>query len=113
MDPRSILDRLTAVLEEERAAIRRLDGAGVEAAAAEKATLAQRLAALSPGQRTQLAPSLRALAEQLRNNGVLLVHARGILRDILRLRGAETALGAHTFARLPLVGAVGRLSIRG
>jgi flagellar biosynthesis/type III secretory pathway chaperone len=114
MDPHSILERLNAVLQDERLAIRRLDGAGVQTAAAEKASLVQRLTALSPELRTLVAPQLRGLVDQLRRNGILLVHARGILRDILRLRGAQmTPTITQAFAQKPVVGAASRLSIRG
>jgi hypothetical protein len=113
MDPNAILDRLDAVLENERSAIRRLDGSGVDAAAAEKASLVDRLMALTPELRKALTPRLASFVEQLRRNGVLLVHARGILRDILRLRGAETASAAHVFTSAPTASAPNRLSIRG
>ena len=113
MDPQQILDRLDAVLEKERLAIRRLDGSGVEAAAAEKTALVQSLTGLAPETRKQFAGRLTSLVEQLRRNGVLLVHARGILRDVLRLRGAELASGGQAFSRQAAILSAARLSIRG
>src|SRR5579859_6163281 len=108
-----ILDRLDAVLSNERVAIRRLDGAGVEAAAAEKAALVNQLVTQPSERRAAAAGRIADLARQLRRNGVLLVHARGIMRDVLRLRGAQMPSRTHGFAAPPPVVAASRLSIRG
>jgi hypothetical protein len=113
MDPNPILDRMDQVLADEREAIRRLDGAGVEAAAAEKTALVESLTTLSPAERKTFAPRLRALVAQLRRNGVLLVHAKGILTEVLRARGADMGSPTQRFARGPALGAGNRLSVRG
>jgi hypothetical protein len=113
MDADSILAKLDHVLEEERAAIRSLDGARVETCAAEKVALVTGLTKLDPKQRARVAPRLKVLAGKLRHNGILLVHARGILTDVLRLRGAIMNPNLSRIARPPALPAGARLSIRG
>lgn len=76
------LDRLEQLLDEERDALRRLDGARVEALTDEKSALVHALPESLPA-RPDLAPRLRALAAGLRRNAVLLAHARDCLRDVL------------------------------
>jgi hypothetical protein len=113
MSPRDTLKRFDEVLEEEREAIRRLDGERVEATSTRKYALALELEKLDGAERARIAPELRTLRAQILRNGVLLVHARGILTDVLRMRG----IGVHatqtilTRGPVPQVG-VG-LSIRG
>jgi hypothetical protein len=113
MDADFILANLDRLLDEERIAIRALDGARVEACAAEKSALVSGLIAIDPKQRARLAPRLKALAVQLRRNGILLVHARGILADVLRLRGAAMNPNLSRVQRAPVMPAGSRLSIRG
>jgi hypothetical protein len=113
LDPESVLGKLEQLLEEERLAIRRLDGARVEACADEKVALFGHIMALDAKRRSTLAPRLKALVAQLRRNGVLLVHARSILADVLRLKGATVNVGLPKFAKTPAQQAGGRLSIRG
>jgi len=113
MDADSILAKLDQVLEDERAAIRSLDGARVQACAVEKASLVSGLTKLDPKERAKIAPRLKALAGKLRHNGILLVHARGILADVLRLRGAVMNPNLSRLPRPPVMTAGSRLSIRG
>jgi flagellar biosynthesis/type III secretory pathway chaperone len=113
MDAGSILDRLEQLLEEERCAVRKLDGARVQAVAEEKLALVQRLSAIDRRERAAVAPKIRVLVAKLRRNGILLVHARGILAELLRLRGVAPVRTPSRFG-----GARGRtdgvrLSIRG
>lgn len=82
MPPEQALDRIERLLDEERDALRRLDGARVEALTDEKATLVRGLPESLPG-RPDLAPRARAVAAGLRRNAVLLAHARDCLRDVL------------------------------
>ncbi len=112
MDARTILDRLDQLLEEERAAVRSLDGARVRAAAEEKLALVRALAAVDQAERAKLAQRMKDVVAQLRRNGVLIVHARGIVGEILRVRviamSPAKRLGS---VAAPISGA--RLSIRG
>jgi hypothetical protein len=113
LDPELVITKLEQLLDEERLAIRRLDGARVEACASEKVALFGHLMTLDAKGRSILAPRLKALVAQLRRNGVLLVHARSILADVLRLKGATVNEGLSKFAKAPTTQAGGRLSIRG
>lgn len=113
MDADAILAKLDQLLEDERVAIRSLDGRRVEALAAEKAVLANKLLGLDARQRSRLAPRIKAVAGKLRQNGILLVHARGILADVLRLRGAAMNVNLSRSPRAPVFSAGSRLSIRG
>jgi hypothetical protein len=84
-DARATIDELLAVLAEERASIRTLDGAAAERAATAKEALARRLASFTM---TDLAPHatvLMTLRGELRRNGVLLAHARSCLREAMNL----------------------------
>ncbi len=82
MPPEQSLDRIERLLDEERDALRRLDGARVDALTDEKAALIHGLHGSLPG-RADLAPRMRAVAAGLRRNAVLLAHARDCLRDVL------------------------------
>jgi hypothetical protein len=113
MDAQSALDRLDQVLDRECHAIRRLDGAGVDAAAAEKLDLVRIVAALDTSERARLAPRIRALLVRLRHNGVLLAHARSILRDVLRVRGGLLPTSAQVFPGRAVSDSGARLSVRG
>lgn len=82
MSPEQALDRIDQLLDEERAALRRLDGARVDALTDEKAALVRALQECV-AERPDLAPRLRVTAAGLRRNAVLLAHARDCLRDVL------------------------------
>jgi hypothetical protein len=112
MDALASLDRLEALLAEERGAIRRLDGAAVEAAANEKLVLVQSLTSAPAAQHAALAPRFRKIVLELRRNGALLVHGRALLRDLLRLRGAAVPMSKDRFAQKP-VARGSRVSIQG
>jgi hypothetical protein len=71
------------LLVEERDAIARLDGKRVEQIAGAKLALAKHLEASSLEERRRVSGKLARVVQNLRTNGVLLSHARGILRDLL------------------------------
>jgi hypothetical protein len=82
MDPEQMFGEFERLLEEERGAIRRLDGARVHDIAAEKADLFLAIRESIRG-RSELAPRFGELAAGLRRNAVHLAHARDCLRDVL------------------------------
>jgi hypothetical protein len=84
------LGRMESLLVEEREAIKRVDARTIGALAEEKESLMRAIAAGGLGDRPELAPRFRSLVAALRESGVLLVHARNCLRDILQLAGAPT-----------------------
>jgi flagellar biosynthesis/type III secretory pathway chaperone len=107
------LSELEALLADERDAIRRLDGQAVLEFAQRKQALMGKLA----GQREALCPAdatrLRGLTPALRQNGVLLAHARDVLRDAIAVLRRETAPPTYATTRnvVPLRRSV--LSVRG
>lgn len=110
MTPRDALDRLRAVLDAERAAIRSLDGAAVERFAAEKSSILDALHAAAARGDPGALDGLGALAEPLRRNVILLAHARDCLTDAMGLRAPP---GAAARARLRTAPTLHRLSLRG
>lgn len=82
---REVASSLLAVLDEEREAIRRLDGPAVSATALRKAALAAALATLPPSDLEPARADLAKLRAELRRNGTLLAHARSCLRDIVEI----------------------------
>jgi hypothetical protein len=113
MNPRDTLKRFDEVLEEEREAIRRLDGERVEATSTTKYALALELEKLDGAARAQIAPELRTLRAQILRNGVLLIHARGILTDVIRMRSNGVHASQTTLTRGPVPQVGVGLSIRG
>jgi len=102
---------LEQLLREERDAIRRLDGARVLAYAQRKEAIVARLRGGAGSLGPDAMARFRALAPALRHNGVLLAHARDVLRDALcaaRPAGAPTAAASPTRAVPPRI-----LSVRG
>ena len=82
MSPEQLFGRFDRLLEEERVAIRRLDGGRVHDIAAEKADLFLEIRENIRGC-SDLALRFGELAAGLRRNAVLLAHARDCLRDVL------------------------------
>jgi len=111
MDAGTILSKLEQTIDDERAAIRRLDRAQVEACAAAKMELVAKLVALDARRQVALSPRLKPLLGRLRQNGVLLAHARSILSDVLRAKAA--AMNPPTTSRTAGAPAGVRLSVRG
>jgi len=100
------LAELAQILDEERKAIRRLDAPAVLAFARRKEALITALPdPLPPAEHARL----RALVPSLRQNGVLLAHARGMLRDALKIAWPRAQGG--TSAPTPAAGPL--LSVRG
>jgi len=83
MQVEEIVQKLDRLLEEERAAIRALDGASLDRTAREKESLAEALRASPRADLLRQAPAVKRLSTSLRRNAVLLVHARDALRDVL------------------------------
>ena len=114
-----VFSAFAQLLEEERAAIRALDGSKLERIAEAKVSLMDRLADMDHEDRLASASSLKALVAELRHNGVLLVHARGIIRDVLRIKGAQIAEptlqrpGLGSMAPSGVTSVRPRLSVRG
>lgn len=77
---------LEALLTEERAAIRALDGPAVDHAAARKVALVEALRRFPPEALRAEGKHVVRLVAQLRQNGVLLAHARDCLRDAIAAR---------------------------
>jgi hypothetical protein len=86
-----IAKRIEHLLEQERAAIRALDGASLEESGREKAALVEALKALSPAELARGADSLKRLSGSLRRNAILLAHARDALRDVLHAARGSTS----------------------
>ena len=90
------IEALFGVLEEERKAIRGIDGAAVEETARRKEALATTLAKRSPEELADHAPALSQLRAELRRNGILLAHARSCLQhavDLLHPRKGNARQG--------------------
>lgn len=92
---RAVIDALLEILAVEREAIRILDGAGVERTAASKVALATRLCALAPAELEEEGPRLAVLRAELRRNGMLLAHARSLLKEAIALAGHDRILDAR------------------
>ncbi len=106
--PESIFDRFELLLEEERVALRGLDGNRVGAIADEKSALIEQLQQVGLAGRSELSPRLRDLSAGLRRNAVLLAHARDCLRDVL-----SVIHGAPTGSTKTPSAAPARISLRG
>lgn len=106
--PESIFDRFEVILEEERAALRSLDGTRVDAIADEKTALLQDLQSHGLIGRADMAPRLRRLSSSLRRNAVLLAHARDCLRDVLSVIHGAPGVGSLMLSDRPA-----RVSVRG
>lgn len=94
------LDELERLLREEREAIRALDGARVLAFAQRKEDLVRSLVGPDGSLDAAQSERLRALLPALRQNGVLLAHARDIVRDALAAVGMATK-PAHSISAQP------------
>jgi hypothetical protein len=117
MDTVALFDTFDSLLAEEREAIRHLDGKTVDEIAVKKLATMDALVALPVEERTKHVARMSALVLGLKRNGILLVQGRGVLLDILRLKGAQlsnvgsTAVG---FGRAPNAQmSRPRLSVRG
>lgn len=84
MTPEEVLEKMRAVLAEEREAILRLDAAGVARASDAKEHVLHQLQELCADERPALYAVLDQLAPALRNNLILLAHARAYIREMQR-----------------------------
>lgn len=98
MTPEEVLERMRAVIAEEREAILRFDAAGITRASDAKQRALRRLAELCADERRELYAKLDELAPALRCNLILLAHARAYIRDMQEELEREAANSA-----LPLV----------
>jgi len=80
---KTVIEKLLHVLDVEREAIRKLDGASVGRASAQKEELAAELSRASADDLRELKSELNTLRSELRRNGVLLAHARGCINEVL------------------------------
>ncbi|MEO8877785.1 MAG: hypothetical protein ABI461_19485 [Polyangiaceae bacterium] len=106
MNAVEILAEFKIVLADERGAIRAADAKAVLEAATKKEKLATELVECGAWTRGELLQPLTSLVEELRNNGVLLAHARDCLRDaIAALHGSPSAdIVRKTGVRLSVTG---------
>ncbi|HSO36133.1 MAG TPA: hypothetical protein VLT33_26580 [Labilithrix sp.] len=81
MTPEATLGELRSVLEMERAAIRRLDTAGITAASRSKEALIAVIAAAVEPERTPMLQALAQVRGDIKRNLVLLAHARDFVRE--------------------------------
>ena len=88
-----MLDRLDALLNEERLALRKLDANAVVSFAQEKESILTALSVDGVLATPELKERLQALVVHLRHNGVLLAQARDVVRDALRAGHAEVEPG--------------------
>jgi len=81
MSPLLAIERLEALLEDEREALRRVDAERVAAIASDKEQLFDALVRSGAFEKPALAARLRELVAGVRRNGVLLAHARDCARE--------------------------------
>jgi len=90
------IEALFGVLEEERRALRAIDGPTVEKAAREKEALTAELVKRTPAELADHAEAIKQLRGELRRNGILLAHARSCLQqavDLLHPRRGDARRG--------------------
>jgi hypothetical protein len=111
-----ILTALERVLVEERSAIRKLDTAGIDAAASKKIELEARLSAcmqsgegLSKGDRR----TLERVCAAARANQLLLVHARACVRGVVSILRGTLPDGYPAPSTAPLNFAAVRVNVTG
>jgi flagellar biosynthesis/type III secretory pathway chaperone len=95
------LDRMESLLEEERAAIRRIDVDRVVALSEEKQAIMQAVAACDYQSERALHSRFRSIVMRMRENGVLLAHARNCVRDVLQLVTSPAATYGATGSLAP------------
>ncbi len=113
MNAHESIERLEQLLVHERDAIRRVDGSTVEALADEKVTLLNGMDRETLRADSSLTARFRKVSTELRNNAVILAHARNCLRDVVQLRTPAPA--PATYSANGQLGTAGRkrLSITG
>ncbi|HLK39060.1 MAG TPA: hypothetical protein VKU41_20000 [Polyangiaceae bacterium] len=117
MPPTSLQDvlaELEGTLETERLALRTLQGAGIDAAAARKVVLEEKLREFGASREAFGPAELRALERvrsATRRNMVLLVHARACVRGALAAARGSVE-GGYPAARAPSAAAPLRLDLK-
>lgn len=107
------ITQLDQLLREEREAIRRLDGERVLSYAERKESIVRSIKEACGGKLSEEdARRLRALGPALRQNSILLAHARDVLRDALVAAKAELGPGLSAQAR-PAAAIPRMISVRG
>jgi flagellar biosynthesis/type III secretory pathway chaperone len=113
METQEILEKLEQLLEEERMAIRTLRGHRVHEIACEKLELMKRLDATRDAGWKEYAPRVQEVVRRLRHNSVLLVHAKSILTEAIRVKRARLASSTRAAPRVEPKLASSRLSVVG
>lgn len=88
-----VLGRLESLIAEEREAIRRVDARRVGALADEKEALMRAISGGGLEAPPDLLGRFRSIVAALRDNGVLLVHARNCVRDVVQLATPGSTYG--------------------
>ena len=113
MTPLAVIETIEGLLIEERSAIVALDATRVAGIAEEKESLMTALRDALPAVGVEHRPRLRELRDALRQNALLLAHARDCLRDALAAfcvdapassKSARGALAARPGARVSIRG---------
>jgi hypothetical protein len=101
--PKDPIAELEQLLHDERDAIRKLDGVRVLAYASRKEALIAELRGSDGSVSVETLARLRTLVPALTNNGILLAHARDILRDALSAARPElgAAVASHNAKTCP------------
>jgi|SRR5580692_8896466 flagellar biosynthesis/type III secretory pathway chaperone len=113
MDTQAILDRMEQLLEEERMAIRTLEGQRVHAIACEKLELMTRLDGSGEAKRKEYTPRVKDIVRRLRHNSVLLVQAKATLAEAVRVHRGRIASKPLTVTPSVPAAAENRLSVVG
>ena len=107
------LDQLEHLIDEERAAIRNIEVDRLEGFAERKLLLMQALLSSGLTDRTDLTERFKSCVDELRQNGILLAHARNCVRDVIQIVAAPSAAydpkGQSSVPRMSR----GRLSVTG
>lgn len=107
------LDDIEALLDEERSAIARADSARVMELSVEKERAMTALLDGGIGDHPELLPQFRRMTERLRENLVLLVHARACITEVLTTFAAGPVTYTGTPSLTPAAARPTRLSITG
>jgi flagellar biosynthesis/type III secretory pathway chaperone len=107
------LDQIDRLIDDEREAIRSIDVDRLDEFAARKLTLMGQLSDRGLTERPDLAARFRETINQLRNNGVLLAHARNCVRDVIQIVAAPASLYDPSGKAAAAPTTVGGLSVTG
>ncbi len=113
MDVESTLAEMEQLLDDERTAIRKIDVDRLEQTADRKLALMQILTEGGLDGRSDLTERFGAMVTQLRDNGVLLAHARNCVRDVIQVVAAPASLYDTTGKSTAQPKTVGGLSVTG